>query len=71
MSMFILEDPIGMVKRFDVGEYRQNKLPLIYEKVRNLKNPISGDQTYAMSIKVEKDGKLFDILDIPVDEVFD
>lgn len=71
MSMFNLEDHIVMIKRFEVGEYRQNKLPLIYEKTRNLKNPISGDQTYAMSVKVEKDGKLFDILDIPVDEVFD
>ena len=71
MSMFNLEDPIGMIKRFEVGEYRQNKLPLIYEKTRNLKNPISGDQTYAMSIKVEKDGKLLEFLDVDSSEIFD
>lgn len=71
MGMFNLDDPIGMIKRFEVGDYRQNKLPLIYEKTRNFKSPISGDQNYAMSVKVEKDGKLFDILDIPLGEVFD
>lgn len=70
MPMFSLEDPVGLVKRFEVGEYRNNKLPIIYEKTRNIKNPINGYQTFAMSIKVEKGGKLFDFMEFAVDEVF-
>ena len=70
MSVFSLEDPVGMVKRFEVGEYRNNLLPLIYTKTRNMKNPLNGQQTFAMSIKVEKDGNLCDVQDIDLKEVF-
>lgn len=70
MSVFSLEDPVGMVKRFELGEYRNNLLPLIYTKTRNMKNSLNGQQTFAMSIKVEKDGNLYDVHEIDLKEVF-
>lgn len=71
MKVFTQEDPVGLVKRFDVGEYNGNKLPLIYEKVKNTVNPVNREPSTAFSVKVEKDGELFDVLDFDLDEVFD
>lgn len=70
MSVFELDDPVGMVKRFEVGEYKGNRLPLIYTKTRNCINPVNKKPSFAMTIKVEKDGKLFDIHNIGMHEVF-
>lgn len=41
MPVFSSEDPVGMVKRFEVGEYNDNLLPLIYTKVKDWINPIN------------------------------
>ena len=35
MPLFSSEDPIGLVKRFEIGEYNCNLLPLIYTKVKD------------------------------------
>ena len=70
MSVFSSEDPVGMVKRFEVGEYNDNLLPLIYTKVKDWINPINKKPSVAMSVKVEKGGNLYDIQDIDLKEVF-
>ena len=70
MSVFSSEDPVGMVKRFEVGEYNDNLLPLIYTKVKDWINPINKKPSVTMSVKVEKGGDLYDIQDIYLKEVF-
>ena len=70
MTLFSSEDPVGMVKRFEVGEYNGNLLPLIYTKVRDWINPANKKPSIAMSVKVEKGGELYDIQDIDLKEVF-
>ena len=70
MSVFSSEDPVGMVKRFEVGEYNDNLLPLIYTKVKDWINPINKKPSVTMSVKVEKDGNLYDIQDVDLKEVF-
>ena len=70
MNVFSSEDPVGMVKRFEVGEYNDNLLPLIYTKVKDWINPINKKPSVTMSVKVEKDGNLYDIQDIDLEEVF-
>ena len=70
MNVFSSEDPVGMVKRFEVGEYNDNLLPLIYTKVKDWINPVNKKPSVTMSIKVEKDGNLYDVQDIDLEEVF-
>ena len=70
MNVFSSEDPVGMVKRFEVGEYDDNLLPLIYTKVKDWINPINKKPSVTMSVKVEKGGELYDIQDIDLEEVF-
>ena len=70
MSVFSSEDPVGMVKRFEVGEYNDNLLPLIYTKVKDWINPVNKKPSVTMSVEVEKDGNLYDIQDIDLKEVF-
>ena len=70
MTVFSSEDPVGMVKRFEVGEYNDNLLPLIYTKVKDWINPINKKPSVTMSVKVEKGGNLYDVQDIDLEEVF-
>ena len=70
MNVFSSEDPVGMVKRFEVGEYNDNLLPLIYTKVKDWINPINKKPSVTISVKVEKDGSLYDVQDIDLEEVF-
>ena len=70
MPVFSSEDPVGMVKRFEVGEYNDNLLPLIYTKVKDWVHPVNKKPLIVMSVKVEKDGNLYDIQDIDLEEVF-
>ena len=70
MPVFSSEDPVGMVKRFEVGEYNDNLLPLIYTKVKDWINPINKKPSVTMSVKIEKDGNLYDIQDVDLKEVF-
>ena len=70
MPVFSSEDPVGTVKRFEVGEYNGNLLPLIYTKVKDWINPINKKPSVTMSVKVEKDGNLYDAQDIDLEEVF-
>ena len=70
MNVFSSEDPVGMVKRFEVGEYNDNLLPLIYTKVKDWINPINKKPSVTMSVKVEKGGNLYDVQDIDLEEVF-
>ena len=70
MNVFSSEDPVGMVKRFEVGEYNDNLLPLIYTKVKDWINPINKKPSVTMSVKVEKGDNLYDIKDIDLKEVF-
>ena len=70
MNVFSSEDPVGMVKRFEVGEYNDNLLPLIYTKVKDWINPVNKKPSVTMSVKVEKDGNLYDVQDIDLKEVF-
>ena len=70
MNVFSSEDPVGMVKRFEVGEYNDNLLPLIYTKVKDWINPINRKPSVTMSVKVVKDGNLYDVQDIDLKEVF-
>ena len=70
MPVFSSEDPVGMVKRFEVGEYNDNLLPLIYTKVKDWINPINKKPPIVMSVKVEKGGNLYDVQDIDLEEVF-
>ena len=70
MHVFSSEDPVGMVKRFEVGEYNGNLLHLIYTKIEDWINPINKKSFLTMSVKVEKDGNLYDIQDVDLEEVF-
>ena len=70
MPVFSSEDPVGMVKRFGVGEYNDNLLPLIYTKVKDWINLINKKPSIVMSAKVEKGGVLYDVQDIDLKEVF-
>ena len=70
MNVFSSEDPVGMVKRFEVGEYNDNLLPLIYTKVKDWINPINRKPSIAMSVKVEKGDNLYDVQAIDLEEVF-
>ena len=70
MTVFSSEDPVGMVKRFEVGEYNDNLLPLIYTKVKDWINPINKKPSVTMSVKVEKGDNLYDVQDIDLKEVF-
>ena len=70
MNVFSSEDPVGMVKRFEVGEYNDNLLPLIYTKVKDWINPINKKPSVTMSVEVVKDGVLYDVQDIDLNEVF-
>ena len=70
MNVFSSEDPVGMVKRFEVGEYNDNLLPLVYTKVKDWINPINKKPSVTMSVKVEKGGNLYDVQDIDLNEVF-
>ena len=70
MPVFSSEDPVGMVKRFEVGEYNDNLLPLIYTKVKDWINPVNKKPSIVMSVEVVKDGVLYDVQDIDLNEVF-
>ena len=70
MSVFSSEDPVGMVKRFEVGEYNGNLPPLIYTKVKDWINPVNKKPSVVMDAKVEKGGNLYDVQDIDLKELF-
>ena len=70
MPVFSSEDPVGMVKRFEVGEYNDNLLPLIYTKVKDWITPVNKKPAVTVSVKVVKDGVLYDVQDIDLNEVF-
>ena len=70
MPVFSSEDPVGMVKRFEVGEYNDNLLPLIYTKVKDWINPINKKPSIVMCVMVEKGDVLYDVQDIDLEEVF-
>ena len=70
MPVFSSEDPVGMVKRFEVGEYNDNLLPLIYTRAEDWINPVNKKPSVTMSVKVEKGENLYDIQDIDLKEVF-
>ena len=70
MKVFSIDDPAGLVKRFEIGEYKNNLLPLIYTKGENWFNPFIKKESFYLKVQVEKDGVLLDILDIPLEEVF-
>ena len=70
MPVFSSEDPVGMVKRFEVGEYKDNLLPLIYTKIKDWINPVNKKPSVVMGVKVEKGGVLYDVQDIDLKEVF-
>ena len=70
MNVFSSECPVGMVKRFEVGEYNDNLLPLIYTKVKDWINPINKKPSIVMCVMVEKGGNLYDVQDIDLEEVF-
>ena len=70
MPLFNSEDPIVLVKRFEIGEYNCNLLPLIYTKVKDWINPVNNKPSIAMGVKVEKGGEFYDIQDIDLKEVF-
>ena len=70
MPLFSSEDPIGLVKRFEIGEYNCNLLPLIYTKVKDWINPVNDKPSIVIGVKVEKGGELYDIQDIDLKEVF-
>ena len=70
MTVFSSEDPVGMVKRFEVGEYNDNLLPLIYTKEKDWVNPLNKKPSITMKVEIEKDGKLYDVQDIDLKEVF-
>lgn len=69
--MFNKEDPIGMVKRFEVGEYRGNKLPVVYTKKSDTIHPILKEPVSTFSVQIEKDGVLYDVLEFPYQECFE
>ena len=70
MTVFSSEDPVGMVKRFEVGEYNNNLLPLIYTKEKDWVSPFNLKSFITMKVEIEKDGKLYDVQDIDLEEVF-
>ena len=70
MPVFSSEDHVGMVKRFEVGEYNGNLLPLIYTKIKDWINPVNNKPSVTMSVKVEKGGVLYNVQDIDLKEVF-
>ena len=70
MTVFSSEDPVGMVKRFEVGEYKNNLLPLIYTKEKDWVNPLNLKSFITMKVEIEKDGKLYDVQDVDLKEVF-
>lgn len=70
MPVFSSEDPVGLVKRFEIGEYKDNLLPLIYTKVKDWINPVNKKPSTTMSVKVEKEGNLYDVHNIDLKEVF-
>lgn len=69
--MFNKEDPVGTVKRFEVGEYRGNKLPVVYTKKSDTIHPILKEPVSTFSVQIEKDGVLYDVLEFPYQECFE
>ena len=60
MSVFSSEDHVGMVKRFEIGEYNGNLLPLIYTKVKDWINPVNNKPSVVMVVKADKLGEEFE-----------
>lgn len=69
--MFNKEDPIGMVKRFEVGEHKGNKLPVVYTKKSDTIHPILKEPVSTFSVQIEKDGVLYDVLEFPYQVFFE
>lgn len=69
--IFNKEDPVGTVKRFEIGEYRGNKLPVVYTKKSDTIHPILRELVSTFSVQIEKDGVLYDVLEFPYQEVFE
>lgn len=70
MKVFTQNDPEGLVKRFEIGEYKGNSLSLVYTKGKNWVSPVNKKYSYTMQVQVEKNGNLYDILEVPLNEVF-
>lgn len=69
--IFNKEDPVGTVKRFEIGEYKGNKLPVVYTKKSDIVHPILREPVSTFSVQIEKDGVLYDVLEFPYQEVFE
>lgn len=64
-------DPVGTVKCFNYGEYRGNKLPLVYTKGASIPHPMKkGEVIQSMCAQVIHEGKLKDVLEVDLNLVF-
>ena len=64
-------DPVGTVKCFNYGEYRGNKLPLVYTKGESIPHPMKkGEVIQSMSAQVIYNGELKDVLEVDLNLVF-
>lgn len=64
-------DPVGTVRCFNYGEYRGNKLPLVYTKGKSIPHPMrKGEVIQSMRVQVIYDGKLKDVLEVDLNLVF-
>lgn len=70
-EIFKDSDPDGTVKCFNYGEYRGNKLPLVYTKGASIPHPMKkGEAIQSMKVQVIHDGELKDVLEIDLNLVF-
>lgn len=69
--IFNKEDPVGTVKRFEIGEHKGNKLPVVYTKKSETLHPILREPVSTFSVQIEKGGVLYDVLEFPYQEVFE
>lgn len=64
-------DPVWTVKCFNYGEYRGNKLPLVYTKGESIPHPMkNGEVIQSMSAQVIYNGELKDVLEVDLNLVF-
>lgn len=70
-AIFKDSDPVGTVKCFNYGEYRSNKLPLVYTKGESIPYPMrKGEVIQSMAVQVIHEGELKDVLEVDLNLVF-
>ena len=70
-EIFKDSDPAGTVKCFNCGEYRGNKLPLVYTKGASIPHPMKkGEVIQSMKVQVIHEGELKDVLEVDLNLVF-